>query len=136
MVPRGNFLNHILADPLRVVEKALHITSSEYPWNDIKLLYEYRWSIGSVFPSLSDQSIYGDRRARAGVDGVNLVIHISNLLGGGFFSVPRHLIILARRSSSPPDFLALISGVSLDDQDSDEELLSLQQGIRDRRCRS
>ncbi|GFY91526.1 hypothetical protein Acr_07g0017220 [Actinidia rufa] len=36
--------------------------------------------------NLSDQSIYGDRRACAGVDGVNLSIQISNLLGGGFFS--------------------------------------------------
>ncbi|GFS29153.1 hypothetical protein Acr_00g0005570 [Actinidia rufa] len=35
---------------------------------------------------LSDQSTYDDRRACAGVDGINLGVQISNLLGGGFFS--------------------------------------------------
>ena len=31
MVPGDSFLNHDLADPFKVVEKALYITSSEYP---------------------------------------------------------------------------------------------------------
>ena len=37
--PGDNFLNHDIAD---VVEKALHITSFEHPWSDIRLLYEFR----------------------------------------------------------------------------------------------
>ena len=40
MVPGDSFLNHDLVEPFNVVEKALHIISSEYPWSDIKLLYE------------------------------------------------------------------------------------------------
>ncbi|GFZ12475.1 hypothetical protein Acr_23g0008600 [Actinidia rufa] len=51
MVPGNSFRNHDLAGPFRVAENALHITSSEQPWSDIRLLYESRWSIGSVFPS-------------------------------------------------------------------------------------
>ncbi|GFZ10150.1 hypothetical protein Acr_21g0007490 [Actinidia rufa] len=51
MVPGDSFRNHDLAGPFRVAENALHITSSEQPWSDIRLLYESRWSIGSVFPS-------------------------------------------------------------------------------------
>ena len=31
IVPGGSFLNQDLADPFRIVEKALQITSSEYP---------------------------------------------------------------------------------------------------------
>ncbi|GFY90809.1 hypothetical protein Acr_07g0010060 [Actinidia rufa] len=50
MVLEDNFLNHDLAGPFKVAEKALHITLSEYPWSDIKFLYESRWSMGSVFP--------------------------------------------------------------------------------------
>ncbi|GFZ14551.1 hypothetical protein Acr_24g0007410 [Actinidia rufa] len=44
----------------------------------------HEWGLG-----LSDQSIYGDRRARTGVDGVNLGVQISNPMGGGFFSMIR-----------------------------------------------
>ncbi|GFS34961.1 hypothetical protein Acr_00g0036980 [Actinidia rufa] len=51
MVLEGNFLNHDLFDPFKVAEKALHISSSEYPLSIIKFLHEFRWSIGSVFPS-------------------------------------------------------------------------------------
>ena len=42
MVLGDSFLKHDFVGPFNVVEKALHITSSEYPWSDIKLLYESR----------------------------------------------------------------------------------------------
>ena len=51
MVLGDSFLNYDLAGPFNVAKKALHIISSEYPWSDIKLLYEFRWSIRSVFLS-------------------------------------------------------------------------------------
>ena len=40
MVIGGSFLNHDIADPFKVAEKALHIISSEYPWSNIKFLYD------------------------------------------------------------------------------------------------
>ena len=46
MVPGGSF-----SDPFKVVEKYLHITSLEYPYSDIRFLYESRLSTGSVFSS-------------------------------------------------------------------------------------
>ena len=51
MVPGGQLSKPRPHRPFKVVEKALHITSSEYPWSNIRLLYESKWSIGSVFPS-------------------------------------------------------------------------------------
>ncbi|GFZ04565.1 hypothetical protein Acr_17g0001370 [Actinidia rufa] len=39
-VPGDSFRNHDLAGPFKVAENALHITSSEQPWSDIRLLYE------------------------------------------------------------------------------------------------
>ncbi|GFY96659.1 hypothetical protein Acr_11g0009650 [Actinidia rufa] len=50
MVPGDSFLNYDLTDPFRVAEKALHITSSEYPWSDMRFLYKSKWFIGSIFP--------------------------------------------------------------------------------------
>ncbi|GFZ18596.1 hypothetical protein Acr_27g0003350 [Actinidia rufa] len=66
MVPGDNFRNHDLVGPFKVAENALHITSSEQPWSDIRLLYKSSyWSI------------------RSSVDGVDLDVQISNLLRGG-----------------------------------------------------
>ena len=37
MVPGVSFLNDLVG-PFKIVEKSLHIISSEYPWSDIKFL--------------------------------------------------------------------------------------------------
>ncbi|GFZ12747.1 hypothetical protein Acr_23g0011320 [Actinidia rufa] len=39
--PGDSFRNHDLAGPFKVAENALHITSSEQPWSDIRLFPQY-----------------------------------------------------------------------------------------------
>ena len=46
---RGILLNHTCAGPLRVVGKALHITSSRTPWKCIVVLKVAMWLKGSRF---------------------------------------------------------------------------------------
>ncbi|GFZ08652.1 hypothetical protein Acr_20g0004600 [Actinidia rufa] len=51
MVLEDNFLNHDLVGPFKLAEKDLHIALSEYPWSNIKFLYESKWSMRSIFLS-------------------------------------------------------------------------------------
>ncbi|GFZ08154.1 hypothetical protein Acr_19g0010910 [Actinidia rufa] len=48
MVPGDSFRNHDLAGPFKVAENALHITSSEQPWSDIRLFGEIARPQGRV----------------------------------------------------------------------------------------
>ncbi|GFY95615.1 hypothetical protein Acr_10g0010000 [Actinidia rufa] len=77
IVSRNSFLNHYLAGPFRVAEKALHITSSKYPWSDMSSHYSF-CERGQV---LSDQSIYGKQHTCTGVAGVDPSVQISDILG-------------------------------------------------------
>ncbi|GFZ10787.1 hypothetical protein Acr_22g0001850 [Actinidia rufa] len=69
-VPGDSFRNHDLAGPFKVAEKALHITSSEQPWRDIRLLYESRAStvIGALVPVLIASSLASKSRIFCEVD--------------------------------------------------------------------
>ncbi|GFY91166.1 hypothetical protein Acr_07g0013620 [Actinidia rufa] len=104
MVPESNFRNHDLANPFRVVEKALHITSVSPPFIDSELgrQFESGGDLGSHHPfsewrlSLLNHGIQGYRSARSGVDGVNTGIQVPDLL-----SEFRWMIgILSKRKSS------------------------------------
>ncbi|GFS31359.1 hypothetical protein Acr_00g0016890 [Actinidia rufa] len=55
MVPGYSFQNHDLAAPFKVAENALHITSSEQPWSDIRLLVST--VIGAPVPALMASSL-------------------------------------------------------------------------------
>ncbi|GFY84705.1 hypothetical protein Acr_03g0014790 [Actinidia rufa] len=82
-VPGDSFRNHDLAGPFKVAEKALHITSSEQPWRDIRLLYESRAStvIGALVPVLMASSLASKSRIFCEVD-------LSRALGRTWCSVP------------------------------------------------
>ncbi|GFY87603.1 hypothetical protein Acr_05g0012420 [Actinidia rufa] len=112
MVPGDNFLNHDLADPFKIVHRILlPFINSELSWQlesgrdpgPHYLFYEQRLS-------LFDQSIRGHWCTRTCIDGFNTGVEVPDLLSGGSISAFGHLVVTARRPTSPSDFLAFYFG--------------------------
>ncbi|GFZ09795.1 hypothetical protein Acr_21g0003940 [Actinidia rufa] len=113
-IPRGIFLKYDIADPFKVAENALHITSSDLNLDETLVLIILSMNGGSVClikASMVTGALVPVLMA--------LGVQVFDLLGSGFTLVSRRMVgsmrcVLLLLTSSPS-----ISGVRLDDQDSD-----------------